>query len=163
MGTRKGLVGLLMSVSLVTFGQAPVAAADGRVTAQLDGRAILLRDVDKYYCHDLDYPRITCSHSKAGADTQIARAVAARSASFVRLYDDVGYEGGSIALSRDYSDLGDIGWNDRASSFKVLNGGSGEFSEHVGPGGAHYSFCCTGAMSNLGSWNDRISAVEGSA
>ena len=79
------------------------------------------------------------------------------------MYDNANYSGGSIYLSQDYADLGTIGWNDRITSFKVVNGGSGVFRWDAGPGGASYSFCCGSQVSNIGStWNDQISAVTGS-
>lgn len=166
MRTHRGSVGLVLALTLATTGSGAASAEGEQVTARLEGATLPITKVSAYHCHDLAFPRLTCFRTSAAADRDLTRTVAARNLSslnFARLFDDVGYEGGSIALSKDYDDLGDLGWNDRASSFKVLNGGSGAFWEHVGPGGSYYSFCCTGSVSNLGSWNDRISAVEGSA
>lgn len=165
MGTHTRLAGLLMVAILTLTGGAPVAS-EGRLTAELDGRRIPLKTVSDFHCHDLAYPKITCFRSLAEAEADIRHSLAARgtlSLNYVRMYEDDQYQGASLAVSQGYPNLGTIGWNDRVSSFKVLNGGSGSFREHAGPEGASYPFCCANSVPDLGSWNDVFSAVSGSA
>jgi hypothetical protein len=141
---------------------------DTRLRAFLGSTPIRPTEAGRYHCHDLDYPLIRCYRSS----TRLERAVRVRleapegteALSFVRVFEDVSYAGASAYLSRDYTRLGDIGWNDRISSFKVLNGGSGTFYEHIWYGGLMYDFCCNQNVYNVGStYNDKFSSVEGSA
>lgn len=168
MGTRARLTGLAMSatLSVSVLVSTGVVAADTGPRAELDGRSIPLRSVGKHHCHDLDYPRITCFATRKRLGAELDAAAVARgitALSYVRIYEDEAYQGSSMALSQGYANLGSIGWNDRISSFRVLNDGAGVFREHAGPSGASYAFCCDDAVTNLGSWNDIISAVTGSA
>lgn len=144
--------------------------------ATLDGEPIASSTVARWQCHDLAVPHIHCFRSIVSLRRDIRRyldggrarvgapAVGILAVAYVRVYEDANYGGGSAYLSQDYTNLGTIGWNDRITSFKVLNGGSGTFREHAGPAGASYGFCCAQQVSNIGStWNDAISAVSGNA
>jgi hypothetical protein len=83
---------------------------------------------------------------------------------YVRVFEHAGYDGASAYLSQSYDSLGDIGWNDRITSLRVVNGGSGSFYVHSGYSGGEYPFCCNQNVANVGpSWNDTFSSVSGSA
>jgi len=83
---------------------------------------------------------------------------------YVRVYNDAGFDGASMVLSASYENLSTIGWNDRISSYKSVNAGSGVFSEHASGAGNDTSFCCNVNVSYVGAAkNDTFSSVAGSA
>jgi hypothetical protein len=128
---------------------APVLAASG-LSADLEGKAIAIESVGSYYCHDLDYPRIHCFTSSAAVEASIARLHTAQpdglesvsSTPYIRLYDGASFTGVYIALSVNYSNLGTIGWNDRASSYIGLNGLSWGLWTDAGMTGSGLLGCC---------------------
>lgn len=176
MGRSRRAGTLVLGLCLMMVMPVPATArptmVDGprdRLTATLDGRPIAVRSVGGLRCHDAAWPQIRCF----GSSDAVARDFAARSAGpsdagsrpvalrYVRIFEHAAYDGASMYLSQAYADLGDIGWNDRISSFKVVNGGSGSFFEHADMKGAVYPFSTN--VASLGSWNDLFSSVEGSA
>ena len=174
MSLRHRVTKLSLSIILL-MNATPADAASPALRVTLDGRTIAARTAGHWQCHDLDYPRIQCYRSRATLERAVhaylARPGGASGSTlavdsgvaYVHVYENAGYLGASMYLSQDYANLGTIGWNDRITSFKVVNGGSGVFRRDAGPGGASYSFCCGSQVSNIGStWNDQISAVTGS-
>jgi hypothetical protein len=168
------IVGLIISLALFVPG--PASAAGGRrpLTATLDGRAISLASVGSLHCHDLDHPIIRCFRSQARLDRAIRRSVGSRlrrpgaagitAVAYVRVYEHSHYEGASIHLSISYANLATIGWNDRISSYKSVNGGAGTFWHDAYQDGTDDDFCCNTNVANVGSThNDRFSSVSGSA
>ena len=72
-------------------------------------------------------PIIRCFRTEDGLQVALARRASrtlslAAAAGYVEIFGHITYQGGSFVVSRDYSNLGSIGWNDRVSSFKGLNG-----------------------------------------
>jgi len=53
---------------------------------------------------------------------------------FVMVFEDEGFRGGSVQFNVSVRSLGPGGWNDRISSLRVLNGGSGNNGSNVGGG-----------------------------
>ena len=83
---------------------------------------------------------------------------------YVRIFDDATFEGASMYLSASYDNLSVIGWNDRISSYRSVNAGTGVFSEHAGGLGIDTTFCCNVNVSYVGAAkNDTFSSVTGSA
>jgi len=158
------LVGMLCAVVLLSV-LVGSAKADS-VRADLDGKPIDSTEVGRYFCHDVDYPAIRCFRTAARLEAALAKAVpgsmgeALLATNYVVIYADQTYGGAYAYLSQNYANLGTIGWNDRITSFKSLNGETGRFYEHQNGGGAYYSFCCNQQVSNVGqTWNDRITSV----
>jgi hypothetical protein len=148
------------------------------VFAELDGRPLKLRDVAKYYCHDFDYPRITCSRNakvtQRGVDRKVAEAearaeVAAESfatlameeggGQYATIYDGMTFSGSWMAVSQDYDALFWVGWNDRISSFRSRYYGAGSFYTDWYGNGSSWRFCCNQYVSSLGSYDNSFSAV----
>jgi hypothetical protein len=155
-------VALLCALVLLSL-SAGTAAAEG-VRADLEGKAIEATKVGSYYCHDLAYPDIHCFRTAARLEAALAAAgpdsFGVSATNYVVIYADQSYGGAYAYLSQNYSNLGSIGWNDRITSFKALNGEDGRFYEHESAGGGSYTFCCNQQVSNVGqAWNDRITSV----
>ena len=115
-------------VGLVT----PRGAAASVVRAELDGHAIPVSAIPDLYCHDLDYPVILCFESADALESGLATALGSapltgEALPFVAIYQDIGLSGPYSLLAADYDNLSAIGWNDRISSFKSLNGYGGPF------------------------------------
>ena len=143
------------------------------VYAELDGRPLRLREVSNYYCHDFDYPRITCSRNPQVAQESVDEAVAERDAEsrssmameeeagtvYVTIYDGMTFSGSWMSVSQDYDALFWVGWNDRISSFRSRYYGSGHFfTDWFGAGTARY-FCCNQYVSSLGNYDNTYSSV----
>jgi hypothetical protein len=170
---RRTLLLVLVCLALVPITSAPTSAMAGSVSAVLDGRPIDPDQVGDYYCHDFDYPIIRCYHSSAALDRAVAdRADAggqgtsapnpngAAAVNYVRIFADASYGGVSMYLSNAYARLGDIGWNDRISSFKTLASAGGTFWQHTFGGGWGYPFCCLSGVTYVGdAYNDQFSSV----
>jgi len=142
------------------------ASAAGGVRAVLDGKPITLKEAADLSCHDFDYPVLTCFRSSAEMEQAAAARVAADGAVFaaaatgyVVVFENGGYGGTSRTISQSYSYLGDIGFNDKISSFKSY-GATGRFYEHAPPGGLIYSFSSSTWVSYVGdTYNDKFSSV----
>ncbi len=82
------------------------------------------------------------------------------------LYEDVDYDGDSFVMSYNnadcvttaygYTQLGPLGWNDRASSFKSFAGCITAVFEHINYGGAMVGY--QSSASSLGVMNDAASS-----
>jgi hypothetical protein len=160
----------LLLAWLVLIATAPVAAAkDNRITADLDGTPIAASSSSAYYCHDFDYPRIHCFRSAedlqaavgvtSPTNTALLSAASVPVGTWVIVFSDASYAGSYAYLSHNYDRLGDIGWNDRISSFSVNVGISGFFAQNVFGSGWGYNWCCYQNIPYVGSsFNDQFSS-----
>lgn len=79
---------------------------------------------------------------------------------YVRVFADAYYKGASAYLNQPYDRLGDIGWNDRISSFTALTSAGGRFGQEAYGYGWQYAFCCMQSVSYVGpTYNDQFSSV----
>lgn len=161
LGHRKRRVWATLIAIVALSAPASVQAASGEsvMTADLDGKPIALRDVGRFHCQDLDYPRIHCFRGEAARDASASTLLAAASSTYVIVWENAGYQGASLIISQDYPALVTLGWNDRISSFKGQNMGSGKFWTDWFYGGSAYQFCCNQQIPLLGSYNDTFSSV----
>jgi hypothetical protein len=171
---------VVLASSLLVF-PAGVAAGEPPIRADLEGKPIPAVEVGDWFCHDFEYPAIHCFRSAAGLDaavadlglepltpdTNVGEAVAqtspaaASALSYVRVFVDANYSGGSAYFSVNYSNLGLIGWNDKISSYVALNSLSGQFWENTSYWGLLDSFCCNQLVSYVGdAYNDKFSSVR---
>jgi hypothetical protein len=146
---RLGSMVALALISVLGVPQAALAAPP--VGADLEGRPLSIDRISGYYCHDLDYPRIHCFTTAAELESAVsggtlaqprtdgiveagseslAILAAAPAGTWVTVYKDSGWTGSYAYLSRNYSNLSEIGWNDRISSYRVQVGFGGEFWQH---------------------------------
>ncbi|HJP89025.1 MAG TPA: hypothetical protein VJ850_08330 [Candidatus Limnocylindrales bacterium] len=149
-------------------------AKGGDLHADLDGTPIDLVDVGKWYCHDFAYPAIHCFSDPAALEAATSSELvtlgsnrtltadattAAAGVNYVIVYEFTTYQGAYMYMSEDYSILATIGWNDRISSFVVLNSQSGAFWTNWLYSGTRYNFCCNQSVASLGTFNDTFSSV----
>jgi hypothetical protein len=158
--SRRRLVATLIALVVLSAPGTVRAGTDKpAMTADLEGQPIALRDVAQYHCQDVDYPRIHCFRSQAARDASAATLLAAASSTYVIVWENAGYAGASLIISQDYPVLLTLGWNDRISSFKGQNMGSGKFWTDWFYGGSAYQFCCNQNIPLLGGYNDTFSSV----
>lgn len=168
--TRTAVIGVAIA-ALLAMAPATTTAGSG-IRAVMDGKPISLEDARQLSCHDFDYPVLTCfetSEEMAAAAAERAQAVkldamdgtaSVAAAGYVIVYVHGTFGGPSRAISRDYSYLGTIGWNDVISSLMSF-GASGRFYEHAPPSGFVYFFYATSQVSYVGNtYNDKFSSVE---
>jgi len=170
---RRGSVMLGVVVLLASLLGDGHGASAASATVMLGDGPIPLSRAASLHCHDLERPIIRCFRTErqlmAAVRASMTRPPYRRSGailssiSYVHIFADAGFDGASMFLTGAYSNLGDIGWNDRISSFRSVNNGAGTFSQHAGYEGTHYAFCCDTAVSNVGVYNDTWSSVTGSA
>lgn len=136
------------------------AASDASVhrVVDLDGRPIALADVGRYFCHDFAHPLIHCYTTSAALESAVG-SFATTSVSYVVVYEYPTYQGAYMYMADDYTVLATIGWNDRISSYRVLNSMSGKFWTDWFYGGTGYYFCCNSTASSLGSFDNTFSSV----
>jgi hypothetical protein len=167
-GHSHAIARLVIATLLVMSLAAPVgalaSAADTAIkdelTADLDGKAIALAEVGRWYCNDFDYPAIHCSSDPGRLERRSGTALAAAAAvNYVTVYEFTTYQGAYMHMSQDYTALSLIGWNDRISSFVVHNSAGGAFWTDWLYSGTRYSFCCFQQLGSLGSFNDTFSSV----
>ena len=174
---RRALRALGIGSAIVGIGMLGPSLASARpaseptMYADLDGKPIALVEVGKYYCHDLDFPAIHCfsdpdvleSKMNSGdslAESGFAGAIAAAGTGvYATVYEYTTFQGSYMHLSQNYTCLGCIGWNDRISSFVVLNSQSGNFYTDWFYGGTVYGFCCNQQRTGLGSFDNTFSSV----
>jgi hypothetical protein len=141
------------------------ASGTAGVRAMLDGEPITLKEATGLSCHDFDYPVLTCfTDSKQMEQVAAVRFAAlealAAASGYIVVFENGTYGGASRTISRSYAYLGDIGFNDKISSFKSY-GATGRFTEHAPPGGLVYFFSSSTWVSYVGdSYNDKFSAVD---
>lgn len=173
MGRRMAVGLLITGYLLMSSGGARAASPSDRVGATLDGRRIAVVDVGRYHCHDFRYPMIACFSDRSAVDRAAKRfltsearsgSIGSLATSYVRVFEHVSFAGASAYFSVGYPDLRAVGWNDRISSYIVVNGGSGSFYQHISYSGLVDSFCCAQSVTNVGAtFNDTYSSVSGSA
>jgi hypothetical protein len=160
---------LAVGVVLALTSLAPASARSvPKLVAMLGGERIPTTQVGRYHCHDFDYPIIRCFRTAArverAVDAKLSGVSPAAGLNYVRVFEHVSYDGESMYISQNYPNLTSVGWNDRISSFKSVNLGSGMFREHSWYLGAGYGFCCNNWVSNVGgAYNDIFSSVSGAA
>lgn len=156
-----GTVGMMLT--LLT--PVSVGGAD-EMTAILDGQRISVARAAELSCHDLDYPVITCFSSSKEMLEAVSVLTTERSdggtealaTGYVIVWADATFAGASRTLSINYPYLGDIGWNDRISSFRSY-GASGRFREHSPGSGFIYSYSSSAYVTYVGDvYNDKFSA-----
>jgi hypothetical protein len=155
----------VLAAALVVAGMwAPAAAnaveADLGITAFLDGKPIPLENVGKYYCDDFSFPVINCSSEAGVIEARTSSILAATAVDYVTVYENPGLSGAWMHVSQDYSQLWQIGWNDRISSFRGRNSGTGKFWTDWFYGGSFWSFCCNQQVTTLGGWDNTFSSVH---
>jgi hypothetical protein len=153
--------GATLLAMMLTLGVPSVRAAGPAdvLRADLDGSPIALSEVGRLHCQDIEHPRIHCFTSDALA-AQSVQAEAIDGVGYVVIYEDASFRGASMYVSQDYPVLAVVGWNDRISSFKAINGESGRFHVNWFYGGSSWSFCCNQQVSSLGSYDDTFSSLE---
>ena len=141
------------------------------LTAHLEGAPIPATSAGSYFCHDFTYPVIECFHTGDALEAAVAllldgtaaelSAMGITATSYVKVYEYGAYAGNYAYLSQDYSYLGDIGWNDRISSYIALNSETGAFYTNAAYGGTIDYFCCNQNVANVGStFDNQISSVR---
>lgn len=159
----RAAAGLALVLALVV----PATAAAAGPHAELDGRPIALSLVPDFYCHDLAYPIIRCFRTPDALSADLVRggphaasATVSTGVAYVTIYQDISLSGPFTTLSQDYDNLGSIGWNDRVSSFKSLNGYGGRFWTDASRSGSSYSFSAGAVVTYVGdAFNDTFSSV----
>jgi hypothetical protein len=167
---RQRMTITLLVASLFVLVSAPASAAQGpRLTADVEGRPIAPSASSGYYCHDFDYPRIHCFRSAANLqaalglplapDAGLLAAPATPAGTWVTVYSDASYAGFYFYLSHNYDRLGDIGWNDIISSFRVQVSFSGRFTQNIFGAGWQYYWSAYQNIPYVGSsYNDQFSS-----
>jgi hypothetical protein len=162
---RALIVGVALATVVLLCGvlnPAGAVAADPRVsvTAYLDGVAIPLEDVSKFYCDDFAYPVITCSRTPLVTSVRSTLFVLLASVEYVTIYELTSYSGAWMNVSQDYTALALVGWNDRISSFRVRNSETGRFYVDWFFGGSTWSFCCNSQLPTLGAYDNTFSSIQ---
>ena len=161
------LVALLALSGAASAHDPGAAGPPGPVVADLDGHAIATAEIPHWYCHDLDAPRIHCftslpalEHAVASRSTVGATGPSAAATPYVEVFTDANWQGAALMISAPYPDLRTINWNDKISSFKVLNGLAGHFATDIYDSGRLDYFCCNQQVLYVGdAWNDQFSSV----
>jgi hypothetical protein len=156
---------VVCAVAVVLFVAAPgpieAASASPDLHADLDGTAIALVDVGKYYCEDFTAPAIHCFTKASALESSIKTlGLAAASGNYLIVYDYTGYAGAYMYVAQDYTVLATIGWNDRISSYVALNGEYGHFFTDWFYSGTSYAFCCNQLVPALGAYDNSFSSVH---
>lgn len=143
---------------------------------------IELSDVGQYHCHDFDYPIIRCFQTELERDadaesmglssevsvsgrTELSAALAvqlaATAVTYVRWYEHSNYAGASFWTANPLPDLTIIGWNDRISSFKSINGGHPKWWQDSNYNGPSSQWVTSAWVPYVGdTLNDRFSSVQ---
>ena len=160
----------LVAVLAISQATTPTASAgDPLLVAELEGGPIAATSVGDHYCHDFDYPVIRCFWTEDALEqavssrlaTTVGDTVTVLAVSYVRVFEFASYAGHSAYLSQDYAVLGDIGWNDRISSYWALNSETGAFYTDTVYSGTIDYFCCNQSVGSLSStFDNRISSVK---
>lgn len=130
---------------------------------EVDGVPIPATEAGTYFCHDIEFPHVSCFPTGAEAEGALADQVAFGGATALANFaaDSAASYGGSYAhLSQNRDGLRVIGWNDRISSLRARNTARGSFHVDWYAGGARLEFCCNRATLYLSStFNKTISSV----
>jgi hypothetical protein len=168
---RQRITITVLVASLFLTVTAQVSAGQGsRLTADLEGRPIAASSSSGYFCHDFDFPRIHCFRTAAALNAAIgiqparsvrllAAAPATPAGTWVTVYSDASYAGSFAYLSHNYDKLGDIGWNDIISSFRVQATFNGRFARDTFGAGWQYFWYAGQNIPYVGSsYNDQFSS-----
>ncbi len=115
------------------------------------------------HCHD-GRGALVCFVSEADrdADFDASRGAGVQALSgggWVIAYAQASYAGSSVTMSRSYSNLGSIGWNDVISSYKVYTSLTGAFYKNTSYGGTYQTYCCWSQVPYVGdTFNDTFSS-----
>lgn len=161
---------LALLVAVIPGVHATTDLAEQHVVALLDDdREVPISDVLNYHCHDVSFPKLSCFTSATDRDQDLAATsfggaltgVQSLGSGYVIAYVHASYAGSSVILSQDYSNLGNIGWNDVISSYKVYTTSTGAFYQHAGYGGIVKYYCCLTNVTYVGdAYNDIFSAFN---
>lgn len=164
------LVALMVVTGAAAGGVLAGGPHDKTIVADLDGRRISVSEIPNWFCHDLDFPQIHCYTTAAELESALNNAAPAgpdgvagvlAAVPYVYVYGDAGLQGPNTAIAQAWDNLSWIGWNDKISSFKSINGLSGHFATDAYNNGRLYpGFCCNSFVTYVGdSWNDQFSSV----
>ena len=160
---RPSALGLALALAMTGLAlPAPTSGGepDGEVVAFVDGRAIPISQVSRYYCDDFSYPIIRCSALSIVVETRALVVSLAAGVDYATIYDQASYFGTYMHVSQDYASLLSIGWNDKVSSFRGRNSESGRFWTNWFNGGTSWSFCCNQNVGSLGQYNNTFSSMH---
>jgi hypothetical protein len=174
--SRQLACAITLALLLATVSAAPGTARSGSTAqpllATLDGQQVPIAVAAQYHCHDLIAGQLTCFSSPEERDEAVALLGPQGSTAagetmplspngYLMAYVDILYGGGSVVLSHDYDNLGDIGWNDRISSYRVYTSLGGVFYTNANLRGDYQSFCCFADVSYVGDFfNDKFSSID---
>jgi hypothetical protein len=151
-------------------GGAVAGSESSDLRAQRGDKAIELSQVAQFHCHDGSYPVIECFDSALERDVDLLVTINMSAdgpipepppaTAYVTWFDAINYGGSSFTASVSYSDLGILGWEDRISSFKSLNGGRPKWWRDTGFSGTAWRWPAGAWVSNVGvDANDQWSSV----
>lgn len=118
----------LACVLLLSAAPTQAIAADGagaQMTADLEGKAIALDQVSRYWCEDFDAPRIHCFSSPQSLEARVAMEATASAVDYVVVFDFPTWAGTYMYMSQDYTILALVGWNDKISSIGLPSSSPG--------------------------------------
>lgn len=167
------VLALAFLVVIGTLGAAPAS----RATADLEGEPLAATSAGDHFCHDFDWPRIHCFRTAQALDAGVQHWLRPRvdgpeaireeftasvaASGYVKIFQYGLYAGNLAYLSRDYSNLDEIGWGDKISSYIVYNSAAGEFYVNPGYGGAIDYYCCNQSVAALSStFDNKFSAFD---
>ncbi|MDL2335611.1 MAG: hypothetical protein QFC55_06240 [Chloroflexota bacterium] len=158
---------------LAALGPASGIASGGNGPhAVFAGHSIRVADVSNYQCHDAAFPVIECFETAVerdfdfvsrteGDDALGAGADILSATSYVTWFDAVNYGGGSFTASLSYSDLSTLGWDNRISSFKSLNGGRPKWWQNTNFTGTSWRWLAGAQVPDVGAGaSDQFSSVQ---
>jgi Beta/Gamma crystallin len=161
----------VLALTIVSIGVPAATSAATPLVVDLDGTRVSIGAVPSLHCHDLDTPVIRCFETEEALQADLAPRISvtlgpttartlAASDPYVQLFQDADYNGASFVVSSNYPNLGTIGWNDKVTSFKGLNGYYGTFYQNASYRGSWYAFGPNQWTNNVGTaWNDQFSSV----
>lgn len=170
-GTAAALLGMLI---LTPTG---VSATDANLHAEMDGQFIAIKRIPTLHCHDAAYPEVRCFVSELQRDKDFASSMAPTASlgaqvaptsetlatlavTYVIWYDNANYGGGSFQTANSWSNMVDISWNDRISSFKAYNNGRPKWFQDSDYGGWWTMWGTNVWLSYVGdAFNDQFTSV----
>jgi hypothetical protein len=160
---------LILSVVLLA---APGHASAKTIRVTLDGRPSTIRQATAFHCHDLIISLLQCFRSQAERNRAVDNILGspaahsseqepggAESTGYVIAYAAISYGGSSVVLSKNYANLGTIGWTNIISSYKVFTNLTGAFYQNTSYGGGTQLYCCFTDVAYVGDlFNDTFSS-----
>lgn len=172
---RRGIASTVLVWLLAMNSTSPAAASNRPMHALLAGRPIALASVSKYHCHNRYAPVIHCFATARQRDldfwagtpraaqapaTSLSAPSSLTSVFYVTFYADINFGGASFTTSSAISNMTTIGWNDRISSFKSLNGERPEWWRDINFAGTAWRWPAGTWVSYVGDdANDQFSSV----